>query len=104
MKTIRTAHTAPSGSPLRRSAIAARLTPSPSRMRTMPDEHSVRAITEGQQRWLERIWARFGTPFEEPRYGIGYQGCMRVALNGFVFVVDRDTNRCHLEWYDDAPR
>lgn len=58
--------------------------------------HNVRTITEGQQRWLERIAATFGTPFSEDAYAVAPDGIARMFLNGLVFVCTRDS-RCHLE-------
>lgn len=65
------------------------------------DQHSVRVPTEGQQRWIERIWKAFGTPFIEPEYGFAPDGVARVVLNGLVFVCTPDS-RCHLEFAQSA--
>lgn len=61
-------------------------------------------ITEGQRRWITRIWEAFGDSFTEPSYGIGYMGCVRMPVNGLVFVVDRVTNRVSVELATEMPR
>lgn len=54
-------------------------------------------ITNGQRWWLERIWKAFGTPLEVMDYGVGAHGAARMAINGLVFCVDRETNAVSVE-------
>jgi hypothetical protein len=60
-------------------------------------------ITDGQRRWLTRIWEAFGDSFTEPSYGVGHKGCARMVVNGLVFVVDRETNRVSVELATEMP-